>query len=80
MSQAKKKEICNLLNKGIFNDVLNKDVPPHVSVPPSRLFRSIKPRNDVEKTRKARLMVTRHRNRYKNVVLFNATTRQPQFV
>ena len=80
MSEARRTEIKNLLNRGTFKIVSRKDIPPDANVLPDRFVVAIKTGDRGETKSKARYVVGGHRDRFKHMMVHSASTLQPQSV
>ena len=80
MTAAKKAEIRDLLERGPFEVVIKKDVPPNANMLPGLFVLAIKSTEDNAVKFKARYVIGGHGDRYKNMMVHSATTLQPQSV
>lgn len=80
MTEAKKKEIKELLRRGTFKVILKQDVPPDGNVLPGRFVLSIKSKIDGRILFKARYVIGGHRDRMKDLLVHSTSTTQPQSV
>ncbi len=76
MSQAKRKEIKGLLDRGTFSIILRERVPPDGNVLPGRFDFAINSTEDGQIKFKARCVIDGHRDRIKNFMVHSAATLQ----
>ena len=80
MTEAKKKEIRNLLERGTFKVILKQDIPSDAQILPGRFVLATKCTEDGEVKFKARYVIGGHRDKGKNLMVHTATTLQPQSI
>lgn len=80
MSDAKKKEIASLLQRGVFKVILREDIIEDGSVLLGRIVLALKSSEDVEFKSKARYVVGGHRDKMKHMMVHTSSTLQPQSV
>eukprot|EP00171_Calliarthron_tuberculosum_P023324 IDg23324t1 len=80
MSEAKRKEIRGLLERGTFKVILKEDVPADANVLPGRLILAIKSTEDGQIKFKARYVIGGHRDKMKNLMVHSAITLQPSSI
>lgn len=77
VSEAKKKEIANLLTRGTFEVVLREEIPEDANVLRGRFVLAIKSIEDSEVKFKARRVIGGHRDRFNECMLHSSRTLQP---
>ena len=80
MSEAKKREIRGLLDRGTFKVILKKDLPRDANVLPGRFVLTIKSTEDGQVKHKARYVIGGHRGKLKKFMVHDTATLQPQSV
>eukprot|EP00171_Calliarthron_tuberculosum_P023469 IDg23469t1 len=80
MSDAKKKEVRGLLERGTFKLILHEEVPSDANVLPGRFVLAIKSTEDGKVKFKARYVIGGHRDKLKKLMVHNAVTLQPQSI
>eukprot|EP00171_Calliarthron_tuberculosum_P003375 IDg3375t1 len=78
--EAKREELLGLLKRGTFRIVLREEIESNPNVIPSRYVLAIKHKIDGSTRLKARLIVGGHRDREKNLYVYNSCTLQPTSV
>ena len=78
MTEAKKKEIRNLLECGTLKVILKQDIPSGANILPGRIVLAIKSTEDGEVKFKARYFIDAHRDKDKNLMIHTAKNLQPQ--
>lgn len=77
MSEAIKKEVRGIFDRGTFKIILPEDVPTDGNGLPGRLVLAIKSTEDGEVKYKARFVIGGHRDKKKNLMVHNSATQQP---
>ena len=80
ITEAKKKEMRNLLGSGTFKVIPKQDIPSDANIIPGRFVLAIKSTEDGEVKFKARYVIGDHRDKDKNLTVHTATTLQPQSI
>ena len=80
MTEAKKKEICGLLERGAFKVILKEEVPKDANVLPIRFVLAIKSSVDGNIVYKARYVIGGHCDKYKDFIVHSSTTLQPHSI
>jgi len=80
MSEAIKKEVHGLFEKGTFKVILREEVPNDGNVLPGRFVLAIKSTEDGEVKYKARFVMGGHRDKQKHLMVHNSATLQPQSI
>ena len=80
MTDAKKQEIRNLLERGTFKVILKEEIPSDANVVPGRFVLTIKSSLDKKVKYKARYVIGGHRDKLKDMMVHSSTTLQPQSI
>ena len=80
MSEAKRREIKGLLDRGTFKIILREDIPTDGNVLPGRFVLAVKSTEDEEVKFKARYVIGGHRDKLKGFMVHTSQTLQPSSV
>ena len=80
MSEAKRKEINGLLDRGTFKVIIREDIPPYCNVLPGRFVLAVKSTEDGRVRFKARYVIGGYRDKLKGFKVHNSQTLQPSSV
>ena len=80
MTEAKKKEIKNLLDRGTFKVILKEDIPHDGNILPGRFVLTLKSNDGGDVKFKARYVIGGHRDKSKDFMVHSTTTLQPQSI
>ena len=80
MSDAKRKEIFQLMKRGTFKVILKEEIPPHCSVLSAHFVLSIKSTMDDDIKWKVRYVSGGHRDKLKKLLVQSSQSAQPPTV